>query len=328
LDTKHLKFILMVFMVLALNACADSGKPSSSVTDEQIRTDAVKADVIDAAFSKLISLTVISQPVQGTQSLVIADLTYDNGEALVSGQVVINYEWAEKAWKAANIQFTYGSVSVKAEAPEADILAAAEIIPDLNAQFQNFAFSLDPVLVSKEVFLEIGEATYVITRTASKENWTSTTTYTISAKYSYSDGWQFTTDSWEYTETTNWAGTWVVQWATYDKETQYLPNEKMTLTVTGAMTLTHNSADNQDETRKVNVVFKRASSGYNIPATLSRDYEDEGLYTTRFIVIKYGNQNNDQLNLELDFDLTATNPVATLVAKSFDGNIGVLTKIK
>jgi hypothetical protein len=328
LNTKHFKIILMVFMVLALTACADSSKPKSSVTEEQIRIDAVKADLIEGDFSKLISLTVISQPVQGIQSLVVADLTYDNGEALVSGQVVINYEWNNKAWKAVNTQFSYNSVSVKEEAPVADILGAAGIIPDLNAQFQNFAFSSDPVLVSKELALEIGEATYVITRSASTEKWTSTTTYMISAKYNHGGGWQFTLNSWTYTETTNWAGTWVIQWATYDKETQYTPNEKMTVTITGDMTLTHNSANDQNETRTVNVVFKRSGSGYNLPAILSSNYLDEGLYTTRFMIIKYGNQNNDQLYLELEFDLTGANPISNYVAKSYDGNVGLLTKIK
>ena len=325
---KHLKIILMVFMVLAFNACADSSKPGSNVTEDQIKTDAVKADLIKANFDKLISLTIISQPVQGTQSLVVADLTYDTGQALVSGQVVINYEWTNKAWKAVNTTFTYSSISVKEEAPEAEILGSATVIDDLNAQFQNFAFISDPVLVSKELHLEIGEASYVITRSASKDNWTSETTYNIDAQYDYAKGWQFTLASWSYTETTNWAGTWAIQWGTYDKETQYLANEKMTLVMTGTMTLTHNSANDQNETRKVNAVFRRGGSSYNLPAILSRNYEDEGYYTTRFIVIKYGNQDNDQLYLELDFDLSGTSPVATYAAKSFDGNVGSLTKIK
>lgn len=318
----------MIIMILTLSACSDSGKPSPNVTLEQIQTDAVEVEIIKTNFDRLVSLSVISQPVQGTQSLVIADLTYDNGEALVSGQVVINYEWINKAWKPVNTQFTYDSVSVKEEPSDEEVLNAIAVIEDLNSRFQNAAFNSEPVLVSRTPNLKKGEAIYVVRRTASVENWTSTTTTTIKAKYDHSQGWQYTVDQWDYSETTRWTGTWVVQWATYDKETQYAANEKITMTLTGEMTLTQNSADQQDETRKVNVVFKRNGSSFNLPATISRNYEDQGLYSTRFIVIKYGNQDNDQLFFELDFDLTGPNPIALYVAKSFDGNNAILTKIK
>jgi len=328
LNTRLIKTGLIVLMALTMSACSGSTKPTSAVKKEQIQTDAVALDIIKAKFDKVISLDIVSEPVQDLQCLVIANLTYDDGDALISGQIVINYAWANKAWKATNTQFSFTSVSVKEEAPQADLLASAVADNDLNAQFEVGDFAPNPTLVSKSLNLGIGEATYVVSSTVSALSWTATTTYTIKAKYYHQEGWKYTIDSWNYTETTKWAGTWTLQWATYDNETQYLPNEKMTITVNGEMTITKNSAGDQNEARSVNTTFKRSGNPYNIPAVISRDYEDEGRYSTRFIVFKYGNHDNDQFNLELRFDTSTSPTSASYVVKSFDGNLGILTKIK
>lgn len=322
------KLGLALLVTLVMAACTDSSKPTSDVTLDQIKQDAVNLAFIQAKFEKLDSLEVISQPVQDNQCLVVADLTYDNGDALISGQVVINYEWANKAWKAVNTQFSFTAVSVKEEAPEADVLKAAGPIDELSAQFETDAVPSTSVLESRSLDLAIGEATYVVKKTQSLGLWSATTLITIKAKYYYLEGWKYTVDSWTYTETTQWAGTWTILWTEYEKETQYKVDEKMTITVKGDMTLTKNSAGDQTEDRSVNVTFRRNNSNFNLPATLSRDYLEEGRYSSRFFVIKYGNQDNDQFNFELRFDETNNPTTAITVAKSFDGNLGVLTKIR
>lgn len=322
------KLGLVLLMTLFMSACADSSKPTSEVTLEQIKQDAVNLAFIQAKYKELVSLEVISQPVQENQCLVVADLTYDNGDALVSGQVVINYEWANKAWKEKNTQFSFKDVSVKDEAPEADVLKAAGPIDELSAQFETDTIPASATLESRTLNLDIGEATYVVKKTQSLSSWSATTLITIKAKYYYLEGWKYTINSWTYTETTQWAGIWTILWTDYEKETQYGVNEKMTITVKGDMTLTKNSAGDQTEDRTVNVVFRRSGNNYNLPATLSRDYLEEGRYSSRFFVVKYGNQDNDQYNFELRFDKTNTPTTAGFTAKSFDGNLGILTRIK
>ena len=315
-------------MTLVMTACTDSSKPNTNVTLDQIQQDAVNLAFIQAKYEELVSLEVISQPVQENQCLVVADLTYDNGDALISGQVVINYEWVDKAWKAVNTQFSFTAVSVKQEAPEVDVLKAAGPIEELSAQFETDTIPSTSTLDSKTLDLGIGEATYVVKKTQSLSSWSATTLITIKAKYYYLEGWKYTVDSWTYSETTQWAGSWTILWTEYEKETQYKVDEKMTITVKGDMTLTKNSAGDQTEDRSVNVVFRRNGSNFNLPATLSRDYLEEGRYCSRFFVIKYGNQDNDQFNFELRFDEANSPTTAGFVAKSFDGNLGILTKIK
>lgn len=314
-------------MIMGISACIYNGNPTSQVTLEQIQEDALSLSFIQAKLDKIVSIEVVSQPVQGKQCLVVANMVYDNGEALVKGEVVINYEWTMKAWTAVNTQFSYQSVSVKAEADSLEILNAAGDIDVLNTKFQANAFTQIPVLVSKVLNLEIGEATYVITKASASSGWTATTTYTIKAKYYYLDGWQFTIEDWAYKEVTNWAGIWQIVWGTSATESQYTAGEIMKLTISGEISLSLNKADIQEEKRDVNVAFTRNRSPYLIPVTLSKDYQDEGRYTSRFILTKYGNQDNDQFNLELRFENNGSGWVATTIAKSFDGTIGSLTKI-
>jgi hypothetical protein len=313
---------------MGISACTDNGNPTSTVSVEQIQVDALAMSFIQAKFEKIVSLNIISQPVQGKQCLVVANMTYDNGEALVSGEVVINYEWAKKAWTAVNTQFSYKSVASKQEADPTSVLNAAGDIDVLNTKFQANAFTQTPVLVSKELNLEIGEASYVVSKTSAVEGWSATTTYTIKAKYYYLDGWQFTVEDWSYKEVTKWAGSWQIVWGTSPTESQYTSGEIMKLNVTGEISLTLNKADIQNEKREVNVAFTRNRSPYNIPVTISKDYQDEGLYSSRFILTKYGNQDNDQFNLELRFEKSGSTWTSSLIAKSFDGTLGTLTKIK
>lgn len=325
---KITKIGLILVMFIGISACADSGNPTTVVTLEQIQVDALDMSFIQAKFEKIVSIDVISQPVQGKQCLVVANMVYDNGEALVKGEVVINYEWVKKAWTSVNTQFSYQSVSVKEEADPQKVLDAAGDIEVLNTKFQADAFTETPVLVSKELNLEIGEATYVVTRSNASPGWTATTTYTIKGKYYYLDGWQFTIEDWAYKEVTKWAGSWQIVWGSSPTESQYAAGEIMKLTVSGDISLALNKADVQDEKRDVNVAFTRNRSPYSIPVTLSKDYQDDGLYTSRFILTKYGNQDNDQFNLELRFEKTSSGWVASTIAKSFDGTIGTLTKIR
>jgi hypothetical protein len=315
-------------MIIGMSACSESGKPTKNVNIEQIQEDALAMSFIQAKFEKLVSLSIISQPVQGNQCLVVANMTYDNGEALVSGEVVINYEWVNKAWTSANTQFSYKSVSSKLEADPNKVLNAAGDIDILNTKLQANAFTQTPVLVSKELNLEIGEATYVVSKVSATEGWSATTIYTIKAKYYYLDGWQFTIEDWSYKEVTKWAGSWQIIWGSSPTESQYTAGEIMNLKVSGDISLSLNKADIQEEKRDVNVAFSRNRSPYNIPATLSKDYQDDGLYSSRFILTKYGNQDNDQFNLELRFEKSGSTWTSSTIAKSFDGTLGTLTKIK
>lgn len=328
MNSKLIKFGIIVILILGLAACTNSTKPTKEVSIEQIQQDAVALDLIKAKFEKLISIKVNSQPIQGTQALVVADIVYDNGEALIKGEIVINYEWDKKTWKAVNTQFTYTSVSVKNEASESEILKEFKVTPEINKQFEIGINTVNPVILSKQLNLEIGEAVYVLERNETINNWTSKLTSTVKAKYDYLEGWKYTTESWSYKETTNWAGTWVIQWGSYTKETQYAPNEKMTLNITGEMNYSKNSDGQENENRSVNVQFKRSGSPYNLPATLSDLYESKGLYNSRFITIKYGNQANDILTLELRFSPNQNNVSTEIVAVSYDGNIGTVTKTR
>ena len=325
---KITKIGLILLMIIGMSACTNGGNPTSVVSLEQIQEDALSLSFIQAKLEKIVSIDVISQPVQGKQCLVVANMVYDNGEALVKGEIVINYEWEKKEWTAVNTQFSYQSVSVKEEANPQKVLEAAGDIDILNSKFQANAFTQTPVLVSKELNLEIGEASYVVTRSNESSGWTATTTYTIKGKYFYLDGWQFTIEDWSYKEVTKWAGSWQIVWGSSPTESQYTDGEIMKLTVSGDISLSLNKADVQNEKRDVNVAFTRNRSPYSIPVTLSKDYQDVGLYTSRFILIKYGNQANDQFNLELSFENTNSGWVASTIAKSFDGTIGSLTKIK
>lgn len=315
-------------MMMGMSACTDNGNPTTQVTLQQIQEDVLSLSFIQAQQDRIVSIEVISQPVQGKQCLVVANMVYDNGEALVKGEVIINYEWAKKAWTAVNTQFSYQSVSVKEEADPLKVLNAAGDIDVLNTKFQANAFTQTPVIVSKELNLEIGEATYVVTKANDSPGWTATTTYTIKGKYYHLDGWQFTIVDWAYKEVTKWAGSWQIDWGSSPTESQYTDGEIMKLTVSGDISLSLNKADVQEEKRDVNVAFTRNRSPYSIPVTLSKDYQDEGLYTSRFILTKYGNQDNDQFNLELRFENTNSGWVASTIAKSFDGTIGTLTKIR
>lgn len=315
-------------MILLLGACAESVNPTSKVTLDQIQADAVEAPAIKEDVEALISLKVVSEPFQGDQCLVLANMTYDNGDALINGDVIINYEWASKRWEAVNTQFEVKKVSAKTEPTEDIVLNAAGSIESLNTQFELNLLAADTVIQSKTLNLEEGMASYTIVKTLKAGNWTGVVTTVLSAKYEYSDGWQFTIDNWSYTETTRWNGTWVVQWGQYHNETQYTPYESMNLEITGDMVITKNSTNEQNEKRSVNVVFNRDRSGFNIPATLSTDYEGKGQYNTRFITIKYGNQADDQITLELRFDTTILGTNVVMVAKSTNGNIGTLTRVR
>lgn len=328
MKTNLFRFGLLLFVILLLGACADSGKPTSDVTLDQIQADAAKVPTIREDLEKVISLKVISEPFQGDQCLVLANLTYDNGDALINGDVVINYEWASKRWKAVNAQFAVKKVSAKAEASDDTVIKAAGNIEALDKQFELDLLVAETSIASKSLNLEEGKASYAVVKTIKAGNWIGVVTYAISAVYDYSKGWQFTIDSWSYTETTRWTGTWAVQWGQYAKETQYTPNETMSLEITGEMVITKNSANEQSEKRTVNVVFTRNRSGYNIPATLSTEYESDGRYTSRFIVIKYGNQADDQITLEHRFDTSILGTNVVMVAKSVSGNIGTLTRVK
>lgn len=311
-----------------LGACAETLNPTSEVAMDQIQADVVKAPTIKEDLETLVSLKVISEPFQGDQCLVLANMTYDNGDALINGDVIINYEWKSKGWKAVNTQFELKKVSAKAEASEEIIFKAAENIDALNSQFELNLLAADYSILSRTLNLEEGKAAYTVEKTIKAGNWIGVVTYFLSAQYHYSNGWQLSIDRWSYTETTRWNGNWVVQWGQYPKETQYGPNEQMSLEITGDMVISKNSANEQNEKRTVNVIFTRNRSGYNIPATLSTDYESKGQYSTRFITIKYGNQADDQMTLELRFDTTILGTNVVMVAKSTNGNIGTLTRVK
>ncbi len=328
MNSKIIKVGIIAILIMSMAACTNSTKPTTQVTIEQIQQDAVVLDLIKAKFEKVVSIKVNTQAVQGTQALVIADLTYDNGEAIVSGEIIINYEWDKKTWKAVNTQFTYKAVGVKNETDEKEVLKEFKVDPELNKQFEIGINTVEPVILSKSLNLERGEANYVLERNETVNLWTSKLTSTVKAKYDYQEGWKYTVESWSYKETTKWEGTWVIQWGDYGKETQYAVNEKMTLIISGEMTFTKNSDGVEDEDRSVNVQFKRAGSPYNLPATLSKLNESKGLYNTRFITFKYGNQANDVMFLELRFNANQNNVTTEIVAVSYDGNIGSATKIK
>lgn len=328
MKTNLFRFGLLLFVILMLGACADSAKPTTEVTLDQIQADATKVPAIKEDLEKVVSLKVISEPFQGDQCLVLANLTYDNGDALINGDVVINYEWASKRWKAVNAQFAVKKISAKTEASEEAVIKAAGSIDALDKQFELDLLSAETSIQSKTLSLEEGKASYAIIKTIKAGNWTGVVTYGISARYDYSQGWLFTIDNWSYTETTRWTGTWVAQWGQYAQETQYTPNESMSLVITGDMVITKNSTNEQSEKRSVNVVFTRNRSGYNIPATLSTEYESDGRYTSRFIFIKYGNQADDQITLEHRFDTSILGTNVVMVAKSTSGNIGTLTRVK
>lgn len=309
-------------------ACTNSTKPTAKVAIEQIQQDAVAMDFIKAKFENVVSLKVNTQPIQGNQALVVADMTYDNGDALVSGEVVINYEWNKKEWKAVNAQFSYKSVKVKNEAKEKDVLDAAVEIETINTRYQANAYSQSAVLISKELDLDNGIANYFVSKKSSEDGWNAETTYKISAKYDYVKGWEFRIVDWSYWETMDWTGTWQIVWGNEANETQYTPKEEMIVTITGEIGITNNMADVENEKRTINVSFKRDKSPYEIPVTISNDYKKDKLYSTRFINVKYGNQANDMFNLELRFEESSSNTTSKIVAKSFDGNFGVVTKIK
>lgn len=328
MKTNLFRFGLLLFVILMSGGCAESVNPTSEVTLDQIQADALKAPAIKEDVEKVVSLKVISEPFQEDQCLVLANLTYDNGEALINGDIVINYEWSSKQWKVVNTQFTVKKVSAKTEASEELVLNAAGSIESLNTQFELNLLASETVIQAKTLNLEEGKASYTLVKTSKAGNWTGVLTYMINATYDYSEGWQFTIDKWSYTETTRWAGTWVAQWGQYPKETQYAPNEKLSLDITGDMVISKNSANEQNEKRTVNVVFTRNRSGFNIPATFSTDYESQGRFSTRFITIKYGNQADDQINLELRFDTTILGTNVVMVAKSTNGNIASLTRVK
>ncbi len=203
MKSKIVKIGLFFLVLISLNACRDSNKTRPEVSEAQIQEDAISLAFIQAKFNKVVSLGVVSKPVQDNQCLVVAELTYDNGEALISGKVVINYEWTNKAWKSANIQFSYTSLSANAEPQIQAILNAASTIEAVDTQFQASSFSGAPILISKELDLEHGEATYVVTKASTVEGWNALTTMTIKAKYDYMEAWVFKMDSWVYTETTN-----------------------------------------------------------------------------------------------------------------------------
>jgi len=328
LNTKIIRVGIIAILILSMAACTNSTKPTTKVAIEQIQQDVVALDFIKSKFEKVVSIKVNSQPVQGTQALVVADMTYDNGEALITGEVIINYEWNKKEWKAVNAQFSYKSVKVKFEAKEKDVLEAATEIETINTRYQANAFSDSPVLVSKELDLNNGLANYVVTRSSSTDGWNAVTTYKIGAKYDYLVGWVFEIKDWSYRETMNWAGTWKLVWGSEANETQYSPNEAMTIVIAGEVEITNNMAGNEIVTRALSVSFKRERNPYIIPATISKDYEKDGLYSTRFINVKYGNQANDEFNLELRFEGTSSDTMAKIVSKSYDGNFGVVTKTK
>lgn len=314
--------------MIALSACLDAGKPSSQVTNDQIKQDATAIPFIKANFKEVTVLSVISRPVQGKQCLVVANLTYDNGAALISGGLIINYEWSKQAWIVVNSQFNYKAAKVKYEASDQAILAAVQLPDKINTQFQFNTANPSQVIGSRSPDLTNGNATYIVNFYSVIEGWTGTFSSIVSAKYDYKTGWKFSVSDWTYSETMTWTGTWVIQWGTYGNETQYAPNEKMTLNITGDIRMIHNTADYESENRDVNVSFRRTGSPYSIPVILSQDNQQAGLYSTRFIQVKYGNQEKNRFTMEMRFNGNGSGMKTQYIAKSYDGNIGSLAKIK
>ena len=244
----------MIFLVssigLTLSAC--SSKPKvSKISDETLKTDVKRALDLDGTVKKLNSFRIDSNTMSETTATARITITIETQEAIVTGQITLNYTLDKNLWVKSSNDFIVTTLKTKVD-PNAALAEAAlsnQEYPDMQDYADMFELT-QPVLKDVQVDASTGSALFRFESTDHMLIWSAIRTYLVKATYVYGRGWQYVFDSERYEDHTDWAGTYQLTFPSKftNSDKWFEPNQFVELTITGKLSLISDMKANKQVT--------------------------------------------------------------------------------
>lgn len=288
---------------MSLSSCSNKSK---GVSEETVRKDVLTQFNVDGTKVKLNDLKIDSNKIKALHSTVEITVVVENEDAVSTLDVMMYYTYSKNRWAFVSKTVTFLSAVTKTEPDINDVIKAAKTAATegsyLNA-VNTGSFHEDSFMVNTLIkpYPQSGWIMYVFESKYSILDTTAVGTTNIKAKYVYGKGWEYSTDSWAYIETTKLAGDYVYTFGA-NKGTEhswFTANQILQVHLEGAMTLTVKNDGSSVYDSTITGTMKAEDKTYPLKAQAytNMDFAGPNSYAISLI---FGSEPDAYLNLILD----------------------------
>lgn len=248
---KTIMMLMIWSLWFTLSACSSTSK-ISKVSEDTLKTDVQRALDLDGTVKKLNAFRIDSNTMAETTSTARMTITIETNEAIVSGQITINYALDKKIWVKTTNDFVVTSLKTKVDPS----VAKAELALSNRGYSNDATVTADQYWPTQTIFKDVQidasttTALFHFELTDHFLIWSSIHTYIVKATYVYGKGWQYTFDSVKYEDHTDWAGTYQLTFSKkfINADKWFVPEQVVELTIKGNLSITSNFIDSKQVT--------------------------------------------------------------------------------
>jgi len=257
-----------------------------------------------------------------------ASIEFDTSDATITGVVTTWFKMVATQWVIDANKFTATNVIAKSEPLLTNVMSDYDGAYSLYMNFELGYFPKKTEIISKQLDLNHGKATYTIMKTAGVGTWNAELTYTVVAEYIFPYGWQYklSIDT-KYVEKMDWSGTWEIILVNRDANGVQVKTIIKDIMVTGNISQKM-VAGNSTFTSSLKAKFTLNGKTYSVPG-IADPNEHVSMSSVRRIVFRFGTSEKDQIGMEYQFgDSVALGKAVTNYHSSGLGFSGELVKVK
>lgn len=257
-----------------------------------------------------------------------ATIEFDAGDATITGVVTTWFKMVARQWVIETTKFTATNVIAKNEPLLNNVMADYDGAHSIYMKFELAYFPKNTSIVSKQLDLDHGKATYTIIKTAGVGPWNAELTYIVDAEYVFPNGWQYKlSTNTQYVETMDWSGTWNITLVNRDASGVQVKAKINNMMITGNISQKM-VAGNPTFVSSLKATFLLNGKTYIIPG-IADPNERVIMSSVRRIIFRFGTSDNDQIGMEYQFGIRAgTGEVVANYYSSGLGFSGELVKVK
>lgn len=242
-----------------------------SCTQTEIGNAVIKQDIVAhlntfASVADISNLNVKAQRASG--DFIDVDTAFDFSDATGnhSAEMTLTYGKTSGKWEIKNHLFI--RANIKTDELVYDYAKMETYIKDNPSIYyaMDYESHFIPENLHFKTATKVSENTarVVYDYSATALNWTFNETYTLIAKYTWPNDWTFTTEDWSFNYSTDWAGTWKIE---FHKPDGTLAETINNIVITGEASYSENKTGTYEEKNTLLVDFTRKGKHYRIPAT-------------------------------------------------------------
>lgn len=256
-----------------------------------------------------------------------ATIEFDAGDATITGVVTTWFKMVARQWVIDTTKFTATNVIAKNE-PLLNNVMMEEYIQSIKMNFELGVFPKKTNIISKQLDLDHGKATYTILNTAGVGPWNAELTYTVDAEYIFPNGWQYkVSTNTQNVETMDWSGTWNITLVNRDASGVQVKAKINNMVIIGNISQKM-VAGNPAFVSSLKATFSLNGKTYMVPG-IADPNERVSMRSVRRIIFRFGTSDNDQIGMEYQFGVRAgTGKVVANYYSSGLGFSGELVKVK